>query len=130
MSESHGKVWWNELNTRDTEGAKAYYGSVCGWSFDTMPMQDGSGDYIVAKIGDDMVCGIFDLSLVPGLDEVPSHWMTYFAVDDVDVAASETEAAGGQVMRPPWDVKGVGRISTIKDPTGAVMGLMTPATDG
>ena len=23
MSDNHGKVWWNELNTRDVEGAKA-----------------------------------------------------------------------------------------------------------
>ena len=127
MSENHGKVWWNELNTRDVEGAKAYYGATLGWSFDAMPMADTGGEYVVAKLGDQMVAGIFDIAAMPGMDDVPPHWFTYFAVDDVDAAAAATEAAGGQVQRPPWDIEGVGRIAIIQDPTGAMMGLMTPS---
>ncbi len=126
MSEDHGKVWWNELVTRDVEGAKAYYGATCGWAFETMPVPGGDGDYTVASLGDTMVAGIADMSGMD-LEGVPAHWLTYFAVDDVDAAAGAAEAAGARVRRWPFDIGTVGRIAMIEDPTGAVMGLMTPS---
>ena len=33
---------------------------------------------------------------------------------------------GGKIIRPPFDVEGVGRIAIVADPTGAMMGWMTP----
>ena len=54
----HGIFHWNELNTRDVEKAKAFYEKAIGWTFDGMPMQNGT--YWVAKVGDKMVGGIFD----------------------------------------------------------------------
>ncbi|MCY4180590.1 MAG: VOC family protein [Litoreibacter sp.] len=125
MSEMHGTVHWTELNTHDVEKAKAYYETVCGWSFDSMPMPEGM--YHVGKIGDQMVAGIFDISSMPEMAELPSHWLTYLAVDDVDAAVAQTKAAGGQVYREPWEVEGVGRIAIVADPTGAGFGLMTPS---
>ena len=125
MSELHGTVHWNELNTHDVAGAKAYYEKVCGWSFDTMPME--SGDYHIAKIGDTMIAGMFDVSDMPEMKEMPSHWLTYLAVDDVDAASEATKTAGGQVYREPWDIPGVGRIAIVADPSGAAIGLMTPS---
>jgi predicted enzyme related to lactoylglutathione lyase len=58
--------------------------------------------------------------------QMPPHWMTYVAVDDVDGAVRTTREAGGTVHREPFDVEGVGRIAIIADPTGAVLGIMTP----
>lgn len=125
MSENHGAVWWTELMTRDVEAAKSYYGKICGWTFETMPME--SGDYTVAYKGDTMVTGLLDMSGIPGMEEVPPHWFSYFAVDDVDAASTETENIGGKVARAAFDVPSVGRIAIIEDPTGAMIGLMTPA---
>ena len=127
MSEIHGTVYWNELNTRDVEAAKAYYGAICGWSFDTMPMTDGQGDYVVGKLGDQMVGGMFDMTGMPGMDQVPPHWLTYFGVDDVDAATKATAENGGTVIREPFDVTGVGRIAIVQDASGAAIGLMTPS---
>ena len=31
----------SQLNTRDTEGAKAFYGAVLGWETDTFDMGEG-----------------------------------------------------------------------------------------
>ena len=58
---------------------------------------------------------------------MPPHWFTYVAHSDVDAAVKENEAAGGQTMRPGFDVPDVGRIAIICDPTGAVVGIMTPS---
>lgn len=128
MSQTHGKVLWNELNTRDPNGAKAYYTGVCGWTFDTMPMAEG-GDYTVGKLGDDMIAGIFDMTGVPGMEDIPAHWFTYIGVDDVDAASAATKAAGGTIIRDPHDIENVGRIAVVTDPTGAAFGLMT-SVDG
>ena len=119
MSENHGKVWWTELMTRDVQGAVKYYTDVCGWSWDTMPMQDGSGDYYLGKVGGAPMAGVMDMSPLEHLKDVPPHWFTYFAVDDVDAAVAETEAGGGKVVRGPFDIPGIGRIAILHDPTGA-----------
>ena len=124
MSETHGRILWNELNTRDVEGAKAYYGAVCGWTFDSMPMAQG-GEYTVGKIGDDMIGGIFDMTGMPGLEYAPAHWLTYFGVDDVDASVKVSTETGGKVIREPFDIPNVGRIALVEDATGAVIGLMT-----
>jgi uncharacterized protein len=48
-----GGVLWNELNTRDTEAAKAFYRAVFGWGFDEREFETGT--YNSIKLGDDTV---------------------------------------------------------------------------
>ena len=129
QSSIHGIVYWSELMTRDIPSALGYYRSICGWTFDAMPM-DGGATYHVAKIGDKPVAGLMDLNDMEELNEVPPHWFTYIAVDDVDAAVIATQAAGGTLNRPAFDIPGTGRIAIITDPTGAVVGLMTPEEMG
>ena len=126
MSDLHGKIWWSELMTRDVSAAKAYYTATCGWHFEDMPME-GEDDYTCAMQGGRPVAGIMDMTGLPGMEGVPPHWFTYIAVDDVDAAAGATAQAGGTILRPAFDVPGVGRIVIVTDPTGAPVGLMTPA---
>ena len=99
---------------------------LAGWTYDAMPMGGGS-TYWVAKIGDEMVGGIFDIS-GHEFDQVPESWMSYIAVDDVDARVAKAVKAGAQVMKPAFDVPGVGRIVVLLEPGGAGIGWMTPAT--
>jgi predicted enzyme related to lactoylglutathione lyase len=124
MADSHGDVWWTELMTRDTKAAQAYYGEMCGWTFQTMPMP--TGEYHIAMKGERMVAGMMDMTGLPGMDDTPPHWNSYFAVDDIDATCKATVAAGGVVIQEPWDMPGTGRIAMLQDPTGAIMGMMTP----
>jgi uncharacterized protein len=124
----HGTFTWNELNTRDPDAARAFYGALCGWTFESMPMPDGT--YWVAKRGDAPVAGIFTMA-GPQFEGIPEHWFTYIALDDVDAGVAATLEAGGQVIRPCFDVPDVGRIAIIRDKSGAALGIMTeprPAT--
>ena len=121
----HGHFHWNELMTRDVEGAKAFYGGTIGWRFEGMPMEDGT--YWVCKAGDQMVGGIFDISQ-PRFEGIPANWFAYLAVDDVDARVAKATAAGAELMRPIFDVPGVGRIAILKDPTGAGLGWITPTS--
>jgi uncharacterized protein len=121
---SHGSFYWNELMTRDPEKAKKFYASAIGWTFEAMPMPDGT--YWVAMAGNVPVGGLFPLTS-PQFDGVPESWMSYLAVDDIDARAKKAQAAGATLMRPIFDVPGVGRIAILKEPGGAGIGWMTPS---
>jgi hypothetical protein len=123
MRGSHGNFYWNELMTRDVERAKTFYADTMGWSFDAMPMPDGT--YWIAKMGDTAVGGLFDISS-PDYKGVPEGWMPYIAVDDVDARIKKAVSAGAKVMKPAFDVPGVGRIAILMEPGGAGIGWMTP----
>ena len=124
MAWSHGQFYWNELMTRDVERAKKFYQSSIGWSFDAMPMENGT--YWIAKQGDQPVAGFFPLTS-PQFDGVPESWMSYLAVDNVDARVKKATAAGAKLMRPIFDVPNVGRIAILTEPGGAGVGWMTPS---
>jgi uncharacterized protein len=125
MPWSHGKFYWNELMTRNVERAKKFYADTLGWNFDAMPMP-GGGTYWLAKTNDEPAAGMFDIS-APEFGPVPESWMAYIAVDDVDVRVKKATAAGAKLMKPIFDVPGVGRIAILMEPGGAGVGWMTPA---
>lgn len=122
----HGHFYWNELMTRDVERAKSFYATTIGWQYDAMPMADG-GTYWVCKDGEQAVGGIFDTSQ-PQFDGIPANWFAYLAVDDVDARVAKATAAGAELVRPLFDIPGVGRIAILKDPTGAALGWITPTS--
>ena len=122
-SGEHGNFYWNELVARDVEKAKKFYSATIGWTFDAMPMPDGT--YWVAKMADKAVGGLFPIG-GPQWQGVPEHWMSYLAVDDVDARVKKATAAGAKLMRPVFDIPGVGRIAILTEPGGAGIGWMTP----
>ena len=122
---NHGKVWWNELGTRDVQGSKAFYGSVIGWTFEEMDMGDGNM-YNVCLHAQGPAGGIFKMEGAQ-FDGVPQHWMVYFAVDDVDATCETVKAHSGSIHQAPFDVAGVGRIALASDPSGGMFGIITPA---
>ena len=121
----HGTFYWNELMTRDAEKAKAFYAETLGWTFDAMAMPEG-GTYWLAKAGDAPAGGILTMD-GPQFEGVPEHWFAYIAVDDVDASVGRAEAAGATIVRPVFEVPGIGRIVILKDVNGVAMGWMTPA---
>ncbi len=126
MRGSHGTFYWNELMTRDVEGAKKFYADTLGWGYDGMPMPGGGGTYWLATMDGEPVGGLFDIS-GPDFQGVPESWMSYIAVDDVDARVAKAVKAGAKLMKPVFDVPGVGRIAILMQPDGAGVGWMTPA---
>ena len=121
---SHGSFYWNELMSRDVERDKKFYADTLGWTFDGMPMEQGT--YWVARLGEKMIGGIFEIN-GPQFAGVPESWMAYIAVDDVDARTAKATKLGAKLMRPIFDVPGVGRIAILKEPGGAGIGWMTPS---
>jgi uncharacterized protein len=126
MRGSHGTFYWNELCARNVDGAKRFYADTMGWSFEAMPMP-GGGTYWVAKMGSDPVGGIFDIS-GPEFAGMPDGWMPYIAVDNVDARVEKAVAAGAKIIKPIFDVPGVGRMAILREPGGAGVGWVTPTS--
>jgi predicted enzyme related to lactoylglutathione lyase len=108
-----GTFCWDELNTRDAEGAKKFYASLFGW---TGKGGDGAMQYWHWRSGDKDIGGMMD---VMGGPQVPSHWLGYLAVSDVDATTKKAEALGGKVLMPAMEIPKVGKFSVVQDPTGA-----------
>lgn len=121
----HGSFVWNELATTDPKAAAAFYGAVVGWEVQEFPMPDG-GTYYVFRDGEANRGGLMALADMQGT-AMPPFWMGYIGVDDVDQACDRATAAGGTILMPPFDIPGVGRIATIRDPQGAMISLMKEA---
>ena len=125
---AHGNIHWSELISADVEGSKKFFTEICGWTISAMPMPNG--EYNVCMVGEQPVAGIMGVGMIEADHEIQPHWMTYIEVSDVDAEVAKVAGNGGTVVREPFDVPGVGRISMIMDPGKAVVGIMTPAQQG
>jgi predicted enzyme related to lactoylglutathione lyase len=72
-----------------------------------------------------MVGGMFEMK-GPDFANVPEHWLTYIAVDDVDARLKKATDAGAKVLKEPFDIPGVGRMAVLMEPGGATVAWMTP----
>jgi uncharacterized protein len=122
-----GTVGWNELGTRDPEGAKRFYGAVFGWGHDDEP-SDRVGTYTIWKAGDAMVGGMLDMNALGMPAEIPANWLVYFGVEDADAAVEKVQSGGGTVMNGPIDIP-VGRFAIVADPFGAAFAVMQPSEE-
>lgn len=113
MSYRPGKFVWFELVTQDTKKANAFYTELLGWK--TKPQKMGDMTYTMIENGEAGVAG-----MVPApTDAVPSHWIAYCSVDDVDARAKDTVAAGGAIVQEAFDIPTIGRAALVTDPQGA-----------
>ncbi|HWW89243.1 MAG TPA: VOC family protein [Solirubrobacteraceae bacterium] len=130
-----GSLNFNGLNTRDPDGAKAFYASVFGWQTlelggAEMWRLPGYGEFLeetdpglrerMAQSGapegfEDVVA-----TLNPIADDQPAHWSVTFAVDDADATAARASELGGEVLVAPFDAPWV-RMTVISDPQGATL---------
>lgn len=117
-----GTLAWNELNTRDPEAAKAFYGAVFGWSFEDHDMGE-MGTYTEWKLGEDSIGGMMDMGNTQMPAEVPAHWLVYLAVESTDAAVETVKSSGGNVAFGPIDIP-AGRFAVAMDPWGAAFAVI------
>jgi uncharacterized protein len=110
-----GRFVWHDLMTTDPQAALAFYTRLFGWT--TKEMDMGAAEkYTMLHVGDMGIGGVVPLDASHG---IPSHWIGYATVDDVDAACARASDLGGTVSVPPTDIPNVGRFAVISDPTGA-----------
>jgi predicted enzyme related to lactoylglutathione lyase len=119
-----GSFAWAELNARGIGKAVAFYGDVFGWAPHETDMPDGS-KYVEFQVdGQSIVGGQEMMAMVP--PQVPSYWLVYFGVADVDASFARVLELGGREMLSPMDFPG-GRFAIVSDQEGAAFGLLRMA---
>jgi hypothetical protein len=71
----------------------------------------------------DLASGGMMKQMIPGAG---SAWMPYVLVKDIDAATKKAKKLRAKVMKGVTKVEGMGWLSIIVDPTGAVLGLWEP----
>jgi predicted enzyme related to lactoylglutathione lyase len=122
-----GTLVWNELMTRDHEGAKAFYGSVFGYTFEDVGQ--GYTYATIKRAGDGEVVGGLGLLDASTPAEVPPSWTTYFLVEDCDASVGKAAALGADVVRQPFDTP-FGRMAALTGAQGEAFSLIQPPPMG
>jgi uncharacterized protein len=120
VPQSAGVFVWDELGTQDVEGAERFYNAVFGWT--TADMGEEYGGYKIFKNGETDVGGLMKMPE----PSMPSLWSPYVAVEDADATLAKAGELGGETLMGPMDVPNVGRIGVLRDPVGAVFGIIKP----
>ncbi len=117
---AEGVFVWDELGTTDVEGAEQFYGEVFGWT--TKDMGPDFGGYKIFQVGETGIGGVMKLQ-----DETfPASWIPYVGVEDADATVAKALELGASTIVEGMDVPTIGRIAVIKDPQGAVFGIIRP----
>jgi hypothetical protein len=116
---------WAELNARGVDKALPFYQKVFGWSVKPNDMGPNNPPYNEFQLGGQSIAGGQEMQpMVP--KQVPSYWLVYFEVADVDKSFKNATAAGARELVAPMDFPG-GRFAIVTDPQGASFGLMKTA---
>jgi predicted enzyme related to lactoylglutathione lyase len=121
-----GAWTWNNLMSRDPDGAGEFYGAVFGWS---LSQPDGVPDFIFnwQLDGQRWPEGLGGLSRM-GSEmpaDAPPHWQVYLAVPSLDDALVRTERGGGRLVYGPLEIPAA-KLAVAFDPDGAAFALMEP----
>jgi len=112
-----------ELNTTNLPKAKAFYAKLFDWKLQDLPADAPGGEYTMIKVGKGVGGGMMK-QMIPGAG---SAWMPYVLVKDIDAATKKAKRLRAKIMKGVTEVEGMGWLSIIVDPTGAVLGLWEPS---
>jgi predicted enzyme related to lactoylglutathione lyase len=108
---------WNELQTRDSKAAQAFFQAVLDWTIEADP----SG-YLLCKVDGRTRAGIMQLDESWG--DVPNNWAVYFAVEDLEACVAKVKELGGNILVPSSSAGEMGQFSVVQDPQGGAFTIM------
>ncbi|MFD4945801.1 VOC family protein [Streptomyces sp. NPDC058409] len=148
---------WTEVHTRQKDRVDAFYEEVFGFqgtdldasgagasgAGDSGTAESGAGESGTAESGVDFRMWS-PAGTEPGPDtavggrsvitdafpaEMPSYFLSYFAVKDCNAAAGHAVRLGGRISAPPFDIP-YGRMAVLQDDQGAVFAVLQPLVSG
>ena len=120
-----GSVSWADLTIENADEIRDFYSQVVGWQHVGLDM-GGYSDYCMFEPGADKpVVGICHAR---GVNQgLPSQWVIYITVEDLDKSIAKCVELGGEVAAEPREMGDQGRYCLIRDPSGVVSGLFETA---
>jgi len=120
-----GKFIWFDLATNELEKQKAFYGAVFGWTF--RPVGNSTDDYTLIMNDDKNIAGMFSVKPKEGAN-AGALWIGLMSTDDPAQAVATVEHLGGAVHTPPITLAQRGTFALLRDPEGALFGVLKSAT--
>lgn len=108
-----GHFVWTDLSTYDMTHARADYAALFGWSF------SGDTSYDFALNGAQQVAAVFPMPAYLAKINMPSFWMSYVRVEDVEATVAKARAHEDVVIEVEPEAFGDGKIALVRDPSGA-----------
>ena len=118
-----GSIGWVDLTVADAEGIRDFYSAVVGWQATPLSMGEYD-DYVMEAPGAES--GQAGICHARGKNAgMPAAWMVYITVADLAASLEACTARGGSVIMGPRNAGGAA-FAVIRDPAGAVAGLIQP----
>lgn len=118
-----GALTWTELIARgEPEAVTGFWAELMGWTTMSSPMPDG-GQYTTFLHDGHPAAGMLQMPEDMAID-VPSAWMVYFAVADLDASLAALSRLGGVVHITPTRAPEVGMFAMVQDPQGGMFYLL------
>lgn len=118
----HGVFCWSELCTHNWAEGKRFYTELFNWDSDDQPIGDDLYYTMLQKQGDD-IAAMYQMPDDQKSSGIPSHWLAYIAVEDIDSVAEKAKQLGAEVIAGPHDVMDAGRMVLLNEPGGALFAL-------
>ena len=115
-----GTIGWIDLTVPDAERLRRFYTEVTGWTSSPVDM-GGYDDFNMSPPGSAPVAGVCHARRMNA--DLPSQWLIYIIVEDLDVSLRRAAELGGRVLAGPKKMGGHGRYAVVQDPAGAVAAL-------
>ena len=117
-----------ELNSQQPAKSKEFYGKLFDWKFEDLPMHTVSDQpYTTVGVGQNSG-GVGGGIMKHPMPNAPTFWLAYVLVDDIRASTDKAKSLGAKVIRDVTEVPGMGWLSIIQDPEGAVLGLWKAAS--
>ena len=113
-----------DLMTGDQEAAANFYEKLFAWKIGKEDEEPQHRYYHIFN-GQQFIGGIPPASFRD--PSIPPHWQVYILVADCAASVERAKKLGAQVFLPPTDIEGIGWISVMADPQGAVFALFEAA---
>lgn len=123
-----GTLCWNDLATRSFDAALTFYGELFDWDFEQAGTEGGGRYAVVRRAGANETPhgGIRELG---DGEAVEDGWIPYFAAEDRDRAVKAARGAGAEAVIGPAELP-AGRAAVVRDPAGALFGILELARRG
>lgn len=115
-----GKIGWFDLTVTDASAIRDFYSKVVGWKSQDVSMGEYQDFNMTMPESGEPAAGICHAR--GGNAELPSQWLIYITVADVDKSAELCRENGGAVIVGPKSM-GDGKFCVIEDPNGSVAAL-------
>ena len=118
----YGTIGWIDQVSNNTPAVKDFYEKVTNWKPEPVSM----GDYDDYNMTVDGVPKAGVCHKTGTNADIPTGWMIYINVADLDASRKACEANGGKLITEVKSAGSMGRYCFIEDPGGAVCGLFEP----